>query len=428
MLTLNAALNNWEWHRGKCSGSPLEDVRGKVTDLVLLGLHNSPLSTPQFCSVPSRGGVAGASVMCSASQSSRTPLDASSVLALLVRDGERERERERERGGEGASERAGPVGEASSPACVSDRRTLARMPTAILQEQHCARIAEVGILTGERGRREREEREGGERKEEIGGVFGDRSVSCRLHVCSVNGGHPVACSALSPAARGMSPIVKKAGCFAPTLCHCKPACRDNTEPIIHNSGAEPRTTDRNMASAGLGSGRLPRFRALHAITIAGAVNRPPAVQGTQHQTPSPACTNPNPNPALMSSPWYRYQDDESLPPEHNFPRLTDEVRAPELVHVSEKNLSEIENVHGYVSHSHISPLKVSDLTASHAIAMRVRSLSLCLPLSPFVSLYCRLLRALSPFSLSCTSSNPSLSAAPHTQSHAIEDQAAVDKA
>uniref|UniRef100_A0A4W4G5K2 Discs, large homolog 2 (Drosophila) n=1 Tax=Electrophorus electricus TaxID=8005 RepID=A0A4W4G5K2_ELEEL len=98
-------------------------------------------------------------------------------------------------------------------------------------------------------------------------------------------------------------------------------------------------------------------------------NRPPAVQGTQHQTPSPACTNPNPNPALMSSPWvrqrapvelnYRYQDDESLPPEHNFPRLTDEVRAPELVHVSEKNLSEIENVHGYVSHSHISPLKAS---------------------------------------------------------------------
>ncbi|KAL6472959.1 hypothetical protein MHYP_G00191470 [Metynnis hypsauchen] len=66
----------------------------------------------------------------------------------------------------------------------------------------------------------------------------------------------------------------------------------------------------------------------------------------------------NPNPALMSSPWYRYQDDESPPPEHSFPRLTNEVRAPELVHVSEKNLSEIENVHGYVSHSHISPLKM----------------------------------------------------------------------
>ncbi|XP_040190675.1 disks large homolog 1-like [Rana temporaria] len=33
------------------------------------------------------------------------------------------------------------------------------------------------------------------------------------------------------------------------------------------------------------------------------------------------------------------------------------MKAPELVHVSEKNLSQIENVHGYVSHSHISPMK-----------------------------------------------------------------------
>lgn len=56
---------------------------------------------------------------------------------------------------------------------------------------------------------------------------------------------------------------------------------------------------------------------------------------------------------------YRYQDDDSPTPEHGFPRLTNDVRAPELVHVSEKNLSEIENVHGYVSHSHISPLKVN---------------------------------------------------------------------
>ncbi|XP_026129534.1 disks large homolog 2 isoform X9 [Carassius auratus] len=87
-------------------------------------------------------------------------------------------------------------------------------------------------------------------------------------------------------------------------------------------------------------------------------NRPPAVQGSQHQSSSPACMNP----ALMSSPWYRYQDDDSSPPEHGFLRLTNESRAPELVHVSEKNLSEIENVHGYVSHSHISPLKPALVT------------------------------------------------------------------
>ncbi|XP_029483039.1 disks large homolog 2 isoform X19 [Oncorhynchus nerka] len=62
--------------------------------------------------------------------------------------------------------------------------------------------------------------------------------------------------------------------------------------------------------------------------------------------------------SVKVSEQYRYEDEDS-PPEHGFPRLTNEVRAPELVHVSEKNLSEIENVHGYVSHSHISPLKAS---------------------------------------------------------------------
>uniref|UniRef100_H2RTH5 Discs, large homolog 2 (Drosophila) n=1 Tax=Takifugu rubripes TaxID=31033 RepID=H2RTH5_TAKRU len=65
------------------------------------------------------------------------------------------------------------------------------------------------------------------------------------------------------------------------------------------------------------------------------------------------------NPALTNTSWqYNYQDDDSPPHDQGFLRLTNEV-TPELVHVSEKNLSEIENVHGYVSHSHISPLKAS---------------------------------------------------------------------
>ncbi|XP_040907719.1 disks large homolog 2 [Toxotes jaculatrix] len=85
-------------------------------------------------------------------------------------------------------------------------------------------------------------------------------------------------------------------------------------------------------------------------------NRPPAVQGSPHNGQPPPCMNP----ALMNAPWqYHYQEDDSPPLDQGFPRLTNEVRSPELVHVSEKNLSEIENVHGYVSHSHISPLKAS---------------------------------------------------------------------
>ncbi|XP_029546457.1 disks large homolog 2 isoform X5 [Salmo trutta] len=117
----------------------------------------------------------------------------------------------------------------------------------------------------------------------------------------------------------MSPIVKSPDC-KPMLCHCKVACTNNTLSLMF-----------------------------------GCKNRPAAVQGSPHTGQPPACMNPD----LMNAPWqYRYEDEDS-PPEHGFPRLTNEVRAPELVHVSEKNLSEIENVHGYVSHSHISPLKAS---------------------------------------------------------------------
>ncbi|XP_072182999.1 disks large homolog 2 isoform X25 [Excalfactoria chinensis] len=61
---------------------------------------------------------------------------------------------------------------------------------------------------------------------------------------------------------------------------------------------------------------------------------------------------------IQHSTKYRYQD-EDAPHDHTLPRLTHEVRGPELVHVSEKNLSQIENVHGYVLQSHISPLKAS---------------------------------------------------------------------
>ncbi|XP_039634302.1 disks large homolog 2 isoform X17 [Perca fluviatilis] len=95
------------------------------------------------------------------------------------------------------------------------------------------------------------------------------------------------------------------------------------------------------------------------ISAKTSENRPPAVQGSPHNGQPPPCMNP----ALTNAPWqYHYQEDDSPSLDHGFPRLTNEVRAPELVHISEKNLSEIENVHGYVSHSHISPLKPALVT------------------------------------------------------------------
>ncbi|XP_051997550.1 disks large homolog 1 isoform X4 [Xyrauchen texanus] len=65
---------------------------------------------------------------------------------------------------------------------------------------------------------------------------------------------------------------------------------------------------------------------------------------------------------------YRYQDEGTTsPPEHNSPHLPGEVCPPELVQVSEKNISQIENVHGYVSHSHVSPMKADVIPSSAPI-------------------------------------------------------------
>ncbi|XP_041126913.1 disks large homolog 1-like isoform X27 [Polyodon spathula] len=66
-----------------------------------------------------------------------------------------------------------------------------------------------------------------------------------------------------------------------------------------------------------------------------------------------------PSSVSLSVEKYRYKDEDTPPQEHSSPHLTNEVKGPELVHVSEKNLSQIENVHGFVSHSHISPMKAN---------------------------------------------------------------------
>ncbi|XP_032887933.1 disks large homolog 1 isoform X14 [Amblyraja radiata] len=59
---------------------------------------------------------------------------------------------------------------------------------------------------------------------------------------------------------------------------------------------------------------------------------------------------------------YRYQDDDASPQEHGSPQISNDVKGPELVHVSEKNVSQIENIHGFVSQSHISPMKQIEAT------------------------------------------------------------------
>lgn len=55
---------------------------------------------------------------------------------------------------------------------------------------------------------------------------------------------------------------------------------------------------------------------------------------------------------------YQQQDEDATPQDHSSPQLTEEALGAELVQVAERNLSQIQNVHGYVSHAHISPMKV----------------------------------------------------------------------
>uniref|UniRef100_A0A673KVA2 Disks large homolog 1 n=1 Tax=Sinocyclocheilus rhinocerous TaxID=307959 RepID=A0A673KVA2_9TELE len=92
-------------------------------------------------------------------------------------------------------------------------------------------------------------------------------------------------------------------------------------------------------------------------------------------TIGPTETVPSVN--AQSKEKYRYQDEDTTsPPEHSSPHLPGDVRPPELVQVSEKNISQIENVHGYVSHSHISPMKQADVIAPSAPIIPV------IPISP----------------------------------------------
>ncbi|CAH2247851.1 disks large homolog 1 isoform X13 [Pelobates cultripes] len=62
---------------------------------------------------------------------------------------------------------------------------------------------------------------------------------------------------------------------------------------------------------------------------------------------------------IVTTKKYRYQDEDLPSQEPSSPHILSEGRSPELVQVSEKNISQIENIHGFVSHSHISPVKAN---------------------------------------------------------------------
>ncbi|XP_070829738.1 disks large homolog 1 isoform X17 [Chaetodon trifascialis] len=62
---------------------------------------------------------------------------------------------------------------------------------------------------------------------------------------------------------------------------------------------------------------------------------------------------------IVTTKKYRHHDEDSSPQDQSSPQLTEEAGGAELVQVAEKNLSQIQNVHGYVTHAHISPMKAN---------------------------------------------------------------------
>ncbi|XP_044075646.1 discs large homolog 1-like protein isoform X15 [Siniperca chuatsi] len=76
---------------------------------------------------------------------------------------------------------------------------------------------------------------------------------------------------------------------------------------------------------------------------------------------------------------YRQHDEDSSPQDQSSPQLTEEAGGAELVQVAEKNLSQIENVHGYVTHAHISPMKQAEATPPSSPIIPV------IPVSPIAS-------------------------------------------
>ncbi|XP_026542978.1 disks large homolog 1 isoform X13 [Notechis scutatus] len=91
----------------------------------------------------------------------------------------------------------------------------------------------------------------------------------------------------------------------------------------------------------------------------------PVQPGGTWDLPSPPSTGLTsetlPSSQTADTQKFGSQDEDSFPSERSsFPQAPGAgMPAPELVHVSEKNLSQLESVRGFVGHSHISPAKAN---------------------------------------------------------------------
>ncbi|XP_042573761.1 discs large homolog 1-like protein isoform X9 [Cyprinus carpio] len=89
------------------------------------------------------------------------------------------------------------------------------------------------------------------------------------------------------------------------------------------------------------------------------------------------------SPSELDQKYRHHDEDTGSPQEQSSPQFTDEAPGPELVQVAEKNLSQIENVHGYVAHAHISPMKQTDAVPPSTLIIPVIPIS-TVPAEPAV--------------------------------------------
>ncbi|XP_029140829.1 disks large homolog 1 isoform X9 [Protobothrops mucrosquamatus] len=98
-----------------------------------------------------------------------------------------------------------------------------------------------------------------------------------------------------------------------------------------------------------------------------------AQPGSTWDVPRPPSTGPtsetSPSSRTADTQKFGSQDEDSFPSEpSSFPQAPAQgagMPAPELVHVSQRSLSQLESVRGFVGHSHISPAKVNGTDAEY---------------------------------------------------------------
>ncbi|XP_055799744.1 discs large homolog 1-like protein isoform X12 [Salvelinus fontinalis] len=139
----------------------------------------------------------------------------------------------------------------------------------------------------------------------------------------------------------MTPSVKHSDCFTPMLCHCKVTCTNSTVSLIFGC-KKYRIQDEDGSTPQQDQGQSQACPQ-HPYPSLEERGRERELPGSHHGT-------------LRS-----HHGGGTLDGYHHG-RGEREGRGegrPELVQVAEKNLSQIENVHGYVSHAHISPMKAN---------------------------------------------------------------------